>query len=325
MTISQLPRSRVAPNKQASFAAALEAIASPAVDIDRIDLTALSNLGRAEQDRFHEAWRGISPQRRRELVAALLELSEAHFDLAFNDLFRWLLEDDDPLVRARAIDGLWEDANIRQITPLLGLLHGDPAPEARAAAAISLGRFVLLGELGEIDEQAAWRVEEALRKAYDGREREPAVRRRILESLAYSGRDDVGTYILEAYQQDDRDMQISAVCAMGRNADTRWRPYVLAELSSADNALRFEAVRASGELGLDDAVTDLIDLLGEKDIELRDSAIWSLGQIGGQQALRALRACARSEDEDLREAAQEALAELDLFSDLDSLGTRYLP
>ena len=144
-----------------------------------------------------------------------------------------------------------------------------------------------------------------------------------LKSLAYSGQDDVEEMILEAYKGDDPTMQVSAVFAMGRNANKRWHPFVLAELSSAEDTIRFEAVRASGELGIKSAVPDLIDLLGESDVELRDSAIWALGQIGGQQAQRALRACSKSDDEELREAALESLAELELFADLDDLGTLY--
>lgn len=321
MNPSQFPKSTTSEKRQASFTRALEEILSPDHDLVRIDLAALSNLSPAQLAQFQAVWQEISHERRQDLAAALLELSEDRFDITFNDIFRWMLEDHDARVRSLAIEGLWEDTNVRQITPLISLLRTDPAASVRAAAALSLGRFVLLGELEEIDVQAATRVEDALRRAYDTDEFDPTVRRRLLESLAYSGEDDIEEIILEAYQSDDPTLQVSAVFAMGRNASKRWRPFVMAELSSDDDAIRFEAVRASGELNLKSAVPDLIDLLGESDVELRDSAIWALGQIGGQQARRALRACAKSDDEDMREAALESLAELELFADLDDLGT----
>ena len=324
MNPSQFPKSTTSEKRQASFTRVLEEIGAPTHDLLRIDLAALSDLSPAQLATFQAVWQEIPHERRQDLAAALLELSEDRFDITFNDIFRWMLHDEDARVRSLAIEGLWEDTNSRQITPLISLLRNDPVAEVRAAAALSLGRFVLLGELEEIDVQAAARVEAALRHAYRDDEYDPTVRRRLLESLAYSGEDDIEEYILEAYNGDNPDMQISAVFAMGRSANKRWRPIVLAELSSANDAIRFEAVRAAGELGLKGAVPDLIDLLGESDVELRDSAIWALGQIGGQQARRALRVCAKSEDEDLREAALESLAELDLFADLEDLETPYI-
>ncbi|MEZ4771151.1 MAG: HEAT repeat domain-containing protein [Caldilineales bacterium] len=323
MPTSQFPKSTSSQKRQASFNRVLEAILSPDQDLARIDLGAMSNLSPAQLEQYQAVWQNLSLQRRQDLAAALVELSEDRFDIIFNDIFQWLLLDEDARVRSLAIEGLWEDEDVRQITPLLRLMQADPAPAVRAAAALSLGRFMLLGELEEIDPQAAKRVEDALRQAYVADEYDVAVRRRVLESLAYSGQEDVEEFILEAYESDDHDMQVSAVFAMGRNASRRWRKIVLAELSSADDAIRFEAVRAAGELAMKSAVPDLVAMVSDKDVELRDSAIWALGRIGGQQARRTLRALTKSEDEDVREAAQESLAELELFADLDDLGTLY--
>ncbi len=323
MNSNQFPKVATSEKRAAGFTRALEQVLSPDYEVDRIDLAALSNLSQTQLAQLQAVWQDISLERQHDLVAALLEKSEDRFDLTFNDIFSWLLQDEDARLRSLAIEGLWEDDNVRQITPLIGLLRTDPAPAVRAAAALSLGRFVLLGELEEIASQAAARVENALRQAYTVDEYEVTVRRRALESLAYSGQDDIEAYIQEAYESDDHDMQVSAVFAMGRNANRRWRPLVLADLASSDDAIRFEAVRAAGELRLKSAVSELIAIAGENDVELRDSAIWSLGQIGGQQAQRALRAFTKSDDEDLREAAQEGLAELELFADLDDLGTLY--
>lgn len=323
MNTSQFPKVAFSEKRAAGFNRTLEQILSPDYEIDRIDLTALSNLSQAQLAQLQTVWQDIPLERQRDLGAALLERTEDRFDLAFNDIFNWLLQDEDARLRSLAIEGLWEDDNVRQITPLIGLLKTDPAPAVRAAAALSLGRFMLLGELEEIDSRAAARVESALRQAYTVDEDEVTVRRRVLESLAYSDQDDVETFIQEAYASDDHELQVSAVFAMGRNANRRWHPIVLANLANNDDAIRFEAVRAAGELRLKRALPDLIAIAGENDVELRDSAIWSLGQIGGQQAQRALRAFTKSDDEDLRETARESLAELELFADLDDLGTLY--
>lgn len=286
--------------------------------LQTIDLLPLSDLTASELQAFQETWQVLDQERRRSLVSALLEMAEDRIDTYFNGIYRWLIGDADPWVRTQAVEGLWEDEDVRLISPLIRLLQDDESSEVRAASALSLGRFVLLGELDQIDQSASARIETALLTAYAADEQDTVVRRRLLEALAYSGREDIQDLIVDAYNDDDEAMRISALFSMGRNADQRWRDYVLAELTSENSAMRFEAARASGELELVEAVPELYNMLSEDDIELRDSAVWALGRIGGPAARRALQACRTSGDEELREAAEEALAEMDfLAGDVD--------
>src|SRR4030042_1662746 len=67
------------------------------------------------------------------------------------------------------------------------LLVSGPAVEVRAAAAISLGRFVLRGVLGELEDSAAQSAEDALQAAWQRRGEDLEVRRRALEALAPLG------------------------------------------------------------------------------------------------------------------------------------------
>lgn len=294
----------------------LAGISDPARALHSVDLTALSDMSPEELALFQEVWAAITPSRRRALLNEMIDWAEDRVDVSFCRIFQWLTGDEDSWVRAQAINGLWEEEDVRLIEPLIRLLRTDPAPEVRAAAAQSLGAYLLLGELEDLDATLAAAVERALQDAYQVQE-ETQVRRRILESLAYSAATNIPSLIRQAYEEDDEGMRISAVFAMGRSADPRWRDIVLAELVSTDTVMQFEAARASGELELAEAVPDLIDLLDDEDIDLRDTAIWALGRIGGPEARRALRACADSGDEDLVDAAQEALEELNFLSGED--------
>jgi len=78
------------------------------------------------------------------------ELAEADFELNFGAVFRLGVIDEDAEVRAAAINGLWEDEDVRLVPLLVKTLLEDEAPAVRAAAARSLGRFILLGELQKI-------------------------------------------------------------------------------------------------------------------------------------------------------------------------------
>ena len=83
----------------------------------------------------------------------MVEQAEADIQLNFHAILRSCMEDAEAEVRRLAVEGLWEDERPTLVHPLLGLLRDDVEPDVRAVAATSLGRFVLLGALGEIDRE----------------------------------------------------------------------------------------------------------------------------------------------------------------------------
>jgi HEAT repeat protein len=278
------------------------------------NLYGLSDLARAETQLLQDVWPFIDVGRRRWIVQSLVDIAEASFEVDFNPIFRLCLNDEDEIVRSRAIEGLWEDEDLSLAGLLVRLLRDDPSESVRVAAATSLGRFVLLGELEKIEAAPAMMVEDALLGAiYDPYEA-LEVRRRAVESVAYSGQDQVRDVIEMAYCDDVEKMRISAVCAMGRSADLLWREMVIAELDNPNPEMRYEAARACGELEALAALSALIDLVeADPDSEVQQMAIWALGRIGGKEARRVLEACCESEGEALRQAAEEALDELDFL------------
>jgi len=305
--------------RQANLEQTLLALQATEHSLAGADLDALSDLGRDQEEQFRATWAALDAERRRELMVALIAFAEDHVDASFAAIYRWLLQDADSLIRTQAIEGLWEDEDVRLISPLIRCLEHDVDPDVRAAAALSLGRFLLLGEFDQIDARAAQRVETTLMTAYHAEDQDVWVRRRALEALANSSHAELPDMILDAYEEHDDTLRIGAVFAMGRSADPRWNRYVLEELGNNDSAMLFEATRASGELEIEEAVPDLIRLLGDEDVEIRDAAVWALGRIGGPEARRALKACCASDDEDLAEAAEDALAELEFMAGDDQM------
>lgn len=277
---------------------------------DRL-LYGLSDLNRQEIADFQAAWAQIPDKRRRKLARALVELAEDHIEVDYHAIFRWLLNDADPVVRAAAVDGLWEDEDVALLGPLVRLLSSDPDVRVRAAAATSIGRYVLLGELEEIESALAMRAEQSLLAVIHSPDEDIEVRRRAIESIAYSGEAGVRDIIQSAYYHEDERMRVSAIFAMGRSADPYWRNIVLAELDSDRPAIRYEAARAAGELEVKAAVPRLIELIDDDDAEVKEAAITALGRIGGPQARRALLRCLESDDEAIADAADAALEELE--------------
>jgi HEAT repeat protein len=288
----------------------LEHLADESRPVRSLDLTHISDLTRDELGEFRAVWGGLAPARRLELMTVMVEQAEANIQLNFHAILRACLVDEDAQVRRLAVDGLWEDERISLVQPLIALLAADPAPEVRAAAATSLGRFVLLGVLGDIAEEPGRAAEEALHAAWYRASEPIAVRRRALEGLACTNAAGIHDLINSAYYHDDDLMRQSAVFAMGRSADPRWNRMILAELGSPEPPMRFEAAIAAGEMALRSAVPALIDRLDDPDSNVREAAVMALGKIGGPAARRTLQSVLEGDDERLAEATAEALDEL---------------
>jgi len=295
--------------------ACLVSLADESRPVRTINLADISDLSRSEVAVFQAAWRDLHPARRLELISAMVEQAETNIHLIFHAVLRACLTDDDAQVRRLAIEGLWEDERVNLVAPLADLLAHDPSADVRAAAATSLGRFVLLGVLGDIAEHPAQEAEDALHTAWRRSGEPAAVRRRVLESLSYTDTPDLHAMVNDAYYSDDALMRQSAIFAMGRSANPRWNKSVLAELNAPEAAMRFEAAEAAGEMAIRAAVQPLIHRLDDTDEDVREAAALALGKIGGPAARRALEMLVAGDDERLTEAATEALEELLFNSD----------
>lgn len=283
----------------------------------------LSNLDATDAARVREVWVSLPVALRQQMITRLVELAEADFEVNFGALFRIGLEDEDAQVRAASVEGLWEDEDVRLVPLLVARLREDEDANVRAAAAASLGRFLLLGELEKIRPGPRDAAYEALLAACQDLEELLEVRRRALESLAYVGNETVVELIRQAYAAPEEKMRVSAVFAMGRSADTRWAAQVRQELFSPNPELRYEAARACGELQLTDAVPELEELADDADPEVQEAALWALGQIGGDRARKILERYCLEGDEAAQAAAEAALDELEfLHGDLDDFFAR---
>ncbi|HPD41870.1 MAG TPA: HEAT repeat domain-containing protein, partial [Anaerolineae bacterium] len=172
---------------------------------------------------------------------------------------------------------------------------------------------VLLGETRKLPPQSFRQLCQVLSLIHQNPLENLEVRRRALESLAYAGVAELPTLIQAAYRHPAEAMQISAVFAMGRSADLRWREMVMRQLHHPSPAMRYEAARACGELATRDAVPELVELADDVDLEVQEAALWALGQIGGDLARLTLERYLEAESETLRFAADEALQELEFM------------
>jgi HEAT repeat protein len=291
---------------------ALRQLAEP--EAPELSLEALSDLSRPACAYLRSRWSDLPPAVRVRVVSAMRTDAEAHIEHNFNRALRIALDDADAATRLAAAEGLAEDESTDFLDVLLDRIEREESDAVRAVEAQALGRFALLAELEALDLSLAARVRNTLLRLIED-DPSTEVRRRALESAGYLSDDEVAAEIERAYDSGEYVLQVSAIHAMGRQADARWMEFVHQEMTSNEPELRYEAAVAAGAIGDQQSVAAVVDLLADDDAEVRLAAIAALGAIGGTLAINTLRRLVRDESEATADAAEEALEEALLASD----------
>ena len=285
-------------------------------------LRGFSDLSRMDLHTLEGLWPQIDPKRKLSLFEDLESIAEIDTLVNFDEFAKLGLTDPDSAVRVMAIRLLWECEEPSLISVIVEMLLSDGVEDVRAAAASALGKYVYLGELDSISDNLKISVVQNLLDVVAGDDL-PLVRRNALESLGYSSHSKVPALIRKALESDDTLWTQSALYAISRSADEQWSDTVIRHLSHPESEIKFEAVRAAGELELVDARDILLQLLeeDEDDLELRYAAIWALSQIGGEGIKETFEEMLKkSDDEDEISWLEKGLENLDLGGDLDKLG-----
>jgi len=285
-------------------------------------LRSFSDLSRKDLRTLEGLWSEIDPIRKLSLFEDLESIAEKDTLVNFDEFAKLGLADEDPAIRVMAIRLLWECEEPILIPIFVEMLLSDGVEDVRAAAASALGKYVYLGELDSIADHLKISVVQNLLDVVSGDDL-PLVRRNALESLGYSSNAKVPRLILQALESEDNLWKQSALCAISRSADEQWSDTVIHYLSNSESELKFEAVRAAGELELSEARDILLQILeeNEDDLELRYASIWALSQIGGEGIKEIFEEMIKkSDDEEEINWLEKGLENLDLGGDLDKMG-----
>lgn len=264
-----------------SFQKLLDAVLDTEKPLHPSFLHRLSDLDQADLVALKKIWLGIPVWRRQALMEEIEELGGSDFLLSYNAVCKFAIQDDDPRVREMAVRILW-DREANDLVPVyLNMLESDSDSRVRAVVASALGKYVYLGEIEKLPTRILHEIEDKLITVVNSSDK-TLVRRRALEALGYSSRDEISPLVEAAYYSGEDEWLVSALFAMGRSAKEGWGPLVIVMLENDSPEIRCEAARTAGELEIPNAVPRLVELLDDYDDEVRSSVIWSLSQIGGE-------------------------------------------
>ncbi|MCD4801483.1 MAG: HEAT repeat domain-containing protein [Anaerolineales bacterium] len=282
--------------------------------LDPLLLYRLSDINPENLSQLAGIWENVNVERRRALIDDLEQLTDTNSLLTFEPIFRIGLKDLDDQVRFFAIRAI-EIFDTDDLIPFfLSILEEEDSVDVRAVTASVLGKYIYRGELDKINAEIKDQIEDKLLQILVS-DQPSQIQHRALEALSYSSRPEVSKHILEAYDNASEDWIASAVFAMGRSFDHQYSEKVFDKLQHTSPKVRLEAVRACGELILEDAVPVILDLLDDLP-EIRGVSIWALSQIGGEDAGPAIHQLLDGEvSDDEVELIQQALERLDFLEE----------
>lgn len=227
-------------------------------------------------------------------------------------------------ILAAELAGNFVVASDEMVDALLSVVgNGGEAPSLRARAAISLGPALEDADTyGPEDADSAAislgsfrRIQAALHGLYAATSVPKDVRRRILEASVRAPQDWHADAIRAAYRSGDEEWKLTAVFCMRYVGG--FDGQILEALGSGNPDIRYEAVRAAGERGLDAAWRHVAAIVTseEDDKPLLLAAIDAVAGIRPEEAPEILVDLVNSDDEDICGAVREALAMANALSD----------
>ena len=279
-------------------------------------LHVLSEPGPDLLQRVMRLWPRLTPERRRDVLAALQHEAGEHSVLDFHRVYLTALRDPDTATRILAVRGLLDEDRPEIMRLLLSMLAEDGSTDVRVEAARGLGHHVLAMEFGLMAEDDAEALVAGLRDTIDDVEQPDEVRGAALEALGASSDEATAELISEQYETGSGMMKLAALRAMGRNASDGWLDLLIYHFDDEDPEVRAVAAEAAGLLLLDEAVNPLVMLATEdKDNDVQVASIKALGEIASDEAEHILTRWQRERHEPhIREALREALGSVHLVN-----------
>jgi len=302
-----------------TFQNVLDHLSNSNKDIPHSHLKFYSDLDPKSIKLFLDVWTRVEPTRKLVLLDQLLSYLDSDTIVSYEEIGRVLLDDPDAGVRTRAIRLLVESDDPKLADKLIDIFLHDAEFAPRLEAVQLLGEFILLGELDKVNQSLQRRMEDALIGLVRSEE-DSTLRKRALESLSFSSRPEIAALIESAFERIDPAWIASALRAMGRSHDERWKENVVSMLLDEDPIIKFAAIEAAGQLIIEEAVPILLQILDDEEEpeDVATAAIWALSQIGGDDARTYLVALIdQTEDEDLVEFLEDALENLNFTEEFN--------
>jgi len=140
---------------------------------------------------------------------------------------------------------------------------------------------------------------------------------RLTEIISYSNNKDIDALIMNNLNTNKTLDKISSIKSMRNSSDSKWIPFIREFLDDNDPLIRALACSALGNIGEEEHIELLIDLLEDENLDTQKSSVLAIYNIGGNYALNLLEGLKFSTEPEIIELSKKCVIKINKEKQLD--------
>jgi|TARA_B100001750_G_C15521668_1_gene612073 hypothetical protein len=140
---------------------------------------------------------------------------------------------------------------------------------------------------------------------------------RLTEIISYSNNKDIDALIMNNLNTNKTSDKISSIKSMRNSSDSKWIPFIREFLDDNDPLIRALACSALGNIGEEEHIELLIDLLEDENLDTQKSSVLAIYNIGGNYALNLLEGLKFSTEPEIIELSKKCVIKINKEKQLD--------
>ena len=140
---------------------------------------------------------------------------------------------------------------------------------------------------------------------------------RLIEIIGYSDNKDIDSLIMKNLNTNNKSDKISSIKSIRNSSNSKWIPFIQEFLDDNDPLIRALACSALGNIGEEEHIDLLIDLLEDENLDTQKSSLLAIYNIGGSYALNLLEGLKFSTEPEIIELSEKCVIEINKEKQLD--------
>ena len=140
---------------------------------------------------------------------------------------------------------------------------------------------------------------------------------RLIEIIGYSDNKDIDSLIMKNLNTNNKLDKISSIKSIRNSSNSKWIPFIQEFLDDNDPLIRALACSALGNIGEEEHIDLLIDLLEDENLDTQKSSLLAIYNIGGSYALNLLEGLKFSTEPEIIELSEKCVIEINKEKQLD--------
>jgi len=140
---------------------------------------------------------------------------------------------------------------------------------------------------------------------------------RLTEIISYTNNKHIDSLIMNNLNTNKTLDKISSIKSMRNSSDSKWIPFIREFLDDNDPLIRALACSALGNIGEEEHIELLIDLLEDENLDTQKSSVLAIYNIGGNYALNLLEGLKFSTEPEIIELSKKCVIKINKEKQLD--------